>query len=148
MQLSANIFFHKNLICAFIKGIFQVKRARSYAEEKAGTTYLTEPLNYSIYRCKAFPNIIRVPTRSAHKNRVTYSPIIQFTSNDITDWWCDCPIGSSFLGCCSHIASAIWFLSYERWQNKVRRMPSGDFINSVIDAGQLSDYYDSTDDED
>ncbi len=131
-----------------IKGIFQLKRARSYAEEKSSTTNLTGSVNYTIYRCKDFHNLIRVPTRSAHKNRVTYNPVIQFTSDEILEWWCDCPIGSGFLGCCSHIASAIWFLSYERWQNKSRYMPSGSFINYVADASQISDFYDSTDDED
>ena len=76
-----------------------------------------------------------------------YHPIIQFTSEEILQWWCDCPIGSGYLGCCSHIASAIWFLSYERWQDNSHRMPSGDFLNFAIDAAQFSDFYESTDDE-
>jgi hypothetical protein len=128
--------------------VFQLKRARSYAEEKTSTTDLTGTVDYTIYRSKEFPNIIRIPTRSAHVNRLTHNPIIQFTSNDILEWWCDCPTGNGMLGCCSHIASAIWFLSYERWQLHSRRMPSGDFINLATDASQLSDFYDPTDDED
>ncbi|CAF3956339.1 unnamed protein product, partial [Rotaria sp. Silwood1] len=129
-------------------GIFQLKRARSYAEERAATTNLTGPVNYPIYRCKDFPDIIRAPTRSAHKNRITYNPTIKFTSNEILDWWCDCTIGNGSIGCCSHIASFIWFLSYERWQDNNRYMPSGDFIDYVVDSSQISDFYDSTDDED
>ncbi|CAF4651489.1 unnamed protein product, partial [Rotaria sp. Silwood2] len=129
-------------------GVFQLKRARSYAEEKTSTTDLTGPVDYTMYRCKEFPDIIRIPTRSAHVNRLTHNPIIQFTSNDILEWWCDCSTGNGMLGCCSHIASAIWFLSFERWQSHNRQMPSGDFINLATDASLLSDFYDSTDDED
>jgi hypothetical protein len=143
-----NNSLYKKLICALIKGIYQLSRARSYAEERSATTNLTGPVNYTIYRCKDFPDLIRVPNQSAHKNRITYSPIINFTSHEILNWWCDCMIGNRFVGCCCHIASVIWFLSYERWQNKSRYMPSGSFINYVADASQISDFYDSTDDED
>jgi hypothetical protein len=135
------------LIIALIKGVYQLKRARSYAEERSSTTDLTGSVNYIIHRCKEFPHLIRAPTRSAHKNRLTYNPTIQFTSQKILQWWCDCPTGNGLIGCCSHVASVIWFLSYERWQVDKRRMPSGDFVNLVTDASQLSDFYDSTDDD-
>ncbi len=65
------------------KGVFQLKRTRSYAEEKTSSTDLTESVDYTIYKCKDFPNIIRIPTRSAHVNRLTHNPIIQFTSHTI-----------------------------------------------------------------
>jgi hypothetical protein len=141
-------FIYQKIDFSFDKGIFQLKRSRSYAEEKTSTTDLTGPVDYTIYMCKEFSNLIRVPTQSAHVNRLTYNPIIQYTSDKILDWWCDCPMGNGLLGCCSHIASAIWFLSFERWQVHNRQMPSGDFINLAIDARQVSDFYDSTDDED
>ena len=129
-------------------GVFQVKRARSYAEENSSTSDLSKSINYTIYRCKEFRDLIRIPTRSAHANRITYNPIISFTSDEITEWWCDCPIGSRFVDCCSHIASAIWFPSYARYQVNNYRMPSNDYLNFAVDVSQLSDFYDSTDDED
>ena len=137
----------KTNVC-FQKGVFQLKRARSYAEEKTSTTNLTGSVDYKMYRCKDFPNLLRVPTRSAHVNRTTYNPIIKFAYDEILEWWCDCPTGNVLTGCCSHVASTIWFLSFERWQVHQRRMPSGNFINIATDADQLSDFYDSTDDED
>ncbi|CAF0913279.1 unnamed protein product [Rotaria sordida] len=63
-------------------------------------------------------------------------------------WWCDCNIGGRFLGCCSHISSAIWFLCYERWQTRQRHMSSGSYMTLATDAIQVSDFYDSSDNED
>ncbi|CAM4836999.1 unnamed protein product, partial [Rotaria magnacalcarata] len=48
----------------------------------------------------------------------------------------------------SHIASAIWFLLYQRWQTQQRRMPSGEYKNLPTDSIQVSDFYDSSDDDD
>ena len=111
------------------------------------TSDLSKSVDYTIYQSKDFPDLIRVPTRSAHANRITYNPIIKFTSDEVVEWWCDCPIGSRFVGCCSYIASVIWFLSYARWQSNNHYMPSNDYINFAVDASQLSDFHDSTDDE-
>ncbi|CAF4244337.1 unnamed protein product [Rotaria magnacalcarata] len=88
-------------------GVFQLKRARSYAEERYSSTNLTSDVASSVHRCKIIPNLIRIPTQSAHSNRATYHPTIHFTDQAIIGWWCDCFTGARFLGCCSHIASAI-----------------------------------------
>ncbi|CAF3882825.1 unnamed protein product [Rotaria magnacalcarata] len=129
-------------------GVFQLKRACSYAEERCSTTNLTGDVAYSVHRCKIIPNLIRIPTQSAHSNRVTYHPTIHFTDQAILGWWCDCFTGARFLGCCSHIASAIWFLSYQRWQTQQRHIPSGEYKNLATDSIQVSDFYDSSDDDD
>jgi hypothetical protein len=133
---------------SFIAGAFQLKRARSYAEEKCSTTDLTGTVEYNIQICKMIPNLIRVPTRSAHIDRRIFYPTIQFTNQQIIGWWCDCSIGGRFIGCCSHISSAIWFLSYERWQTQKRHMPSGSYMDLATDSIQVSDFYDSSDDDD
>ncbi len=81
-------------------------------------------------------------------NRKIYQPIIRFDTEEILDSWCDCAAGSRFIGYCSNIASAVWFLSFERWQTRQRRAPSATFINFVSDAGVLPDLFDSTDESD
>lgn len=127
-----------------------MKRARSYAEERSSTTDLTEPVDYRVNRCKKFPNIIKVPTQSAHINRRTYHPIIKFNKEEVLDWWCDCASGSRYVGCCSHIASAIWFLSYQRWQTRYRSVSSTEFINLFKDAAarpETSDFSSGSEDD-
>ena len=143
INLTTN-FMHKSI---FSVGVFQLKRTRSYAEERCSSTDLTGNVQYSIQRCLTFPNLIRVPTKSAHIDRKIHHPTIQFENHQILGWWCDCSIGSRFIGCCSHISSAIWFLSYERWQTQRREMPSGSYMNLATDAIQVSDFYDSSDDD-
>ena len=139
-------FLHQDFI--ILIGIFQLKRARSYAEEKCSTTNLTGVVQYAIQRCLIIPNLIRIPTQSAHVDRIIYHPTIQYTHDHILGWWCDCYIGSRFIGCCSHISSAIWFLSCERWKMQQRQMPSGSYMGLATDAIQVSDFYDSSDDDD
>ena len=81
-------------ISAFLSGAFQLKRAPSYAAEKAGTNDLSATVTYSIQRCRPFPNLIRTPTQSAYSQRRSYYPTIQLSSDEILGRWCDCPIGS------------------------------------------------------
>lgn len=121
-----------------------MKRARSYAEERSSTTDLTESVDYPMFRCRKFPDIIKVPTQSAHIKRKTYNPIIRFDSEQVLDWWCDCPSGHRYVGCCSHVASAIWFLSFQRWQTQSGIMRSGDFINLFPDAGVQPETFESS----
>ncbi|CAF3756561.1 unnamed protein product [Rotaria magnacalcarata] len=138
----------KPMMIVTTTGVFQLKRARSYAEERWSTTNLTGDVAYSVHRCKIIPNLIRIPTQSAHSNRVTYHSTIHFTNQAILGWWCDCFTGARFLGCCSHIASAIWFLSYQQWQAQQRHMSSDEYKNLATDSIQVSDFYVSSDDDD
>lgn len=131
-----------------ISGVFQLKRARAYVEENTDRTESTGAIGYTIQRCRLFPNIIRAPTQSAHKNRKTYHPTVQFSEDEILGWWCDCPIGNRIIGCCSHVSSVIWFLSYERWQSTNAHRRSTITTDLFQDALTISDFYDSSDDED
>ena len=64
------------LTLIYISSVHQLKRARSYAEETTGTSKLTQTVISIIQRCRSFPNVILIPTQSAHKNRKTYNPTI------------------------------------------------------------------------
>jgi hypothetical protein len=130
LGISLFSFTHSNLkVFSSVEGVFQMKRARSNTEERSSTTDLTGVVDYTVQRSKDYSNLIRVPTQSAHSARKTYHPTIEFSADRIKNWWCDCPIENRYIGCCSHIASAIWFLSFERWQIETRRMSSGTYIN-------------------
>ena len=131
-----------------LPGVYQLKRAPFYAAEKAGTTDLTAAVTYSIQMCRSFPNVIRAPTQSAHSQRRSYYPTIQFSPDEILGWWCDCPIGSRIVGCCSHVSSMIWFLCYQRWESNNARRITTDPMNFVRDSVVISDFYDSSDDDD
>ena len=67
-------------------GVFQLKRARAYAAEKHSTAGQTQATNYILQRCKIIPNLIRVPTQSAHSSRTSYHPTLQFTNEKLLGW--------------------------------------------------------------
>lgn len=126
-----------------------MKRARSYAEERSSSTTSANSLDYLIYRSKNHPEIIRAPTKSAHIGRKIYNPTIRFDRETVLDWWCDCPSGSRYVGCCSHVASMIWFLSFQRWQSQSYRIGSREFIKFFTDASVLCEPMElSTDSDD
>ena len=129
----------------FFLGVFQLKRARSYVEERCSSSNETTVPHYNVQRCWLISNLIRAPIQSAHKNRTIYYPTIQFTTHQIIGWLCDCYTGARIVGCCSHVSSAILFLSYEHWQTHTRNMPSTNYLNLATDAIQLSDFHDSSD---
>ena len=129
-------------------GVFQLKRAPSYAAERAGNTGLAGVIPYNIQRCQLFPNVIRAPTQSAHSQRESYYPTIQFSPDGILGWWCDCPIGSRIVECCSHVSSMIWFLCYQRSEFSSPRRITADPMNFGRDSMVISDFYDSSDDDD
>ena len=109
---------------------------------------LTGIVNYTLQRCKSIQNLIRVPTQAARRDRVIYRPIIQFTSDEVLKWLCDCFTGAGFLGCCSHIVSTLWILSWQRWQTQKRHMPPESCMNLATDTMQTSNFYDFFDDDD
>ncbi|CAM4961360.1 unnamed protein product [Rotaria socialis] len=107
-------------------GVYQLKRARSYAEEHSDCTELTDPdVDFPIEACTQHgdEDIIRLRFRSAHKACI-YHTYIQFDSTEVIAWYCTCMPGLQTVGCCSHIAAAIWFLGYERYQSTTNRQPS------------------------
>ncbi|CAF2034053.1 unnamed protein product [Rotaria magnacalcarata] len=52
------------------------------------------------------------------------------------------------VGCCSHIAAAIWFLGYERYQSTTNRQPSSTNATNIQNADDISDFEPSSNDED
>ncbi len=120
------------------------------AEEHSNTVDLTDPnVDFPVAGCteEGAEDIIRIRFRSAHKNRCNYHTYIQFDSTQVIAWYCTCPGGPRVVGCCSHIASAIWFLGYERYQTTTTRKPSTTNTTNIHYADDISDFEPSSDDE-
>ena len=84
-------------------------------------------------------DIILLRFRSAHKS-CSYYTYVQFTSAQIIAWYCTCRAGPRTVGCCSHVATAIWYLSYERHRTKTNRQSFSTNINSICYADNISDF--------
>ncbi|CAF1504733.1 unnamed protein product, partial [Rotaria sordida] len=92
-------------------GIHQIKQSKTYTEE-----HLDENGNYVIEVAPGNNEVLRCRIQSRHSKATRYYAWIQYslTSNRIVAWYCQCRSGARTLGCCGHIASVIWYLSYAR----------------------------------
>ena len=127
-----------------------MKRARSYVEEHSKTTDLTNAnVDFPLQICteEDAEDIVRIRFKSAHKNSCIYQTYIQFDSTQIIAWYCTCPAGARIVGCCSHVAAAIWFLGYERHQPMTTRQSPSTNTTNIHYADDISDFEPSSDDK-
>ena len=88
LTLSNKLFNQRLIICIlrFISGVYQLKRARSYAEEHSGTTKLIDSdINFPIEECSEHgkESIVRSRFRSAHKSSSIYQTYVQHDSTQV-----------------------------------------------------------------
>ncbi|XP_044578872.1 uncharacterized protein LOC123261347 [Cotesia glomerata] len=100
-------------------GSYQMSQAVSYLAEM-----MDENGTIILYYLKITPNIIKFEVRSRHINSKTYHCFVEYQSdkNDIsgiTRYCCDCANGRRTVGCCSHIAAIIYYLSHARYLAKI-----------------------------
>ena len=115
-------------------GVYQVKQAPSYSKEHMCNG------SYNILIHKENQNLVKVKIQSRH-----IRSWVEFDPNDIqeliTSWYCTCKVGARVVGCCSHIASVIWFLGYERHQENPTRVVTIS-TDTILDASEVDLDYD------
>ena len=57
---------------------------------------------------------------------------------------CTCPAGVRVVGCCAHVASILWYLSFARFHPEQLKQESSYFLNTSEDAAEYSDASDDT----
>ncbi|CAF3659116.1 unnamed protein product [Rotaria socialis] len=110
-------------------GTFQLKQAKKYAVE-----HLSNNGSFNIKIAKQRDDLIRAQILSRHKSATLYDVWVQYNKNEILGWYCRCPNGCRVVGCCSHIASVIWFLSFARYHPEALRESASSYLNSITDA--------------
>ena len=92
-------------------GTYKIKIAKSYVEE-----YQEPDGDFMIEVDDTDDNILRYRIQSRHSNATKHKAWIQYsmTGDPIVAWYCTCPTGAITVGCCPHVASIIWYLSYGR----------------------------------
>ncbi|CAF2672623.1 unnamed protein product [Rotaria sp. Silwood2] len=118
-------------------GTFQLKQAKKYAVE-----HLSNDGSFNIKVAKQRDDLIRAQIQSRHKNAILYDIWVQYDQKEILGWYCRCPNGCRVIGCCSHIASVIWYLSFARYHPEALRESASSYLNSLTDAQNYSDVSD------
>ena len=123
-------------------GSYQVNQSLGYLAEHFKTNgeyviYLNRK-NHIENNC----NYLRAKVHSRHINRKTYDVFIGYFPNQagpesIDSWFCTCRNGKRTVGCCSHIASIIYYLSCAKYLVNIRT-PAG-FLDNLIIPTLLND---------
>lgn len=80
--------------------------------------------NFNLQFLNKTPEIIKIQIRSRHRNSKTYNCYVQYKPNSIgyggiERWCCECPNGKRTVGCCSHVAAVVFYLSNGRYKSKI-----------------------------
>ncbi|XP_066248319.1 uncharacterized protein [Euwallacea similis] len=100
-------------------GTYQLGQAKSYLAE-----ITNEDGSLNVDYLKENATILRIQSRSRHSNRKTYTSFIDYTlkRNDVAGicrYCCDCANGKRTVGCCSHVAAIIYYLSHARYLARI-----------------------------
>ena len=110
---------------------------------------LDKHAEFPLQMCTTDSHLIRIRFRSRHSNAKYYYTYIKFSSENIENSCCDCPIGDRQVGVCSHRAAAIWFLAYQRHCTASSAdQLSSSYLKFLDDSERLDDYVDSSDEDD
>lgn len=111
-------------------GTYQLSQAISYLAELMG-----KDNNFHVLYVKNEPNILKVQVQSRHINSKTYRCYIDYNPNgksheDIRRYCCNCANGNRTVGCCSHVAAIIYYLSNARYKSHIVR--PAEILSSVF----------------
>jgi len=123
-------------------GIFQVRLARSYIQDKMQRDAQEEFQLDSLFD---EPGFIRVRVFSRFRNATKHQIFIAYNMRDEDDvdderevilgYYCTCRSGARTVGTCAHVASVLWYLGYARHQANVR-YPFSSLLNKILDAAE------------
>lgn len=126
-------------------GIYQIKQARSYYGE-----HIRQDGSYTIEVCREVDEmlindlalrythniqLLRGKIHSRHISHKTYFVYILINGNvsgreAILQYCCNCIVGRRTIGCCAHIMTIIWYLSFARYQNNIN--PPASFLDNIL----------------
>ncbi|CAF3368604.1 unnamed protein product [Rotaria sp. Silwood2] len=95
-------------------GIYQIKQSPTYAKAHL----YDNDGEFQFQVSSSDDSFLRCRLHSKHSSTTLYFLCIQFDKSDsndpIKDHYCQCKCGVRQLGCCSHIATMLWYLGYAR----------------------------------
>lgn len=85
-------------------GTYQLRLSSSYIQEYTGN-------DSKIYVLRENNELIKVKLQSRHVSSKSYIVWIQYDSDHVKGWYCQCRSGARTVGTCSHVAAVLWYLS-------------------------------------
>ena len=132
-------------------GKYQITQGETYLGEHSNVNKgkILIKINRNITQIDSIKTI-SAEIQSRHKNRTRHKIYIKYrpnenTSDGITGWVCSCKVGLRTVGCCSHIAGIIYYLSYLKSSELPIPMPGKTLNNFLVIPTIESDDYESDD---
>lgn len=102
-------------------GTYQYGQAISYLAE-----VLDDTGNLNMAYVKDHTNILKICIQSRHISKKQYRCFVKYNPDKsgidgIENYCCECANGLRTVGCCSHIAAIIYYLSYGRYLSRIPR---------------------------
>ena len=121
----------------FTSGPYQIRMSLSYLGEIRG------PNDEIPIKCvRLEPTIVRVDVRSRHSESVVYRVYVDYdpdkNSVDGIKRYYECKNGARTEGCCAHVATIVYYLSYGRWLPTIPR-PAAFLTNLSVPEDSDSD---------
>ena len=95
--------------------------------------------------------LVRIRFQSRHSNSAFYYTYIEYKEQGkqpIQCWYCNCPIGERVIGCCSHVAAALWCPFRHQGDMSAFIQQSDKYFDFIQDALRISDCADSSEEDD
>ena len=125
-------------IRALTLGVYQVKLAKSYAQE-----HFNEDGTYEILIDTEDDGLLAAKIQSRHTSAKKYMCWIRYEDGVVNSCYCQCKTGARVVGTCAHITSIIWYLAFARhsgWKADGTRR----WIECVIDAAVIPETVDES----
>lgn len=130
----------------FFTGSYQLSQSVSYLAE-----IMDEENRLNVKHVKETSTILRCDVRSRHINSRWYKSFIDYEPSAIgysaiKRYCCDCANGNRTIGCCSHCAAIIYYLSHARYLSKIVR--PAEILSSLFKKNELIPVINEDSDED
>jgi len=127
-------------------GMYQLSQSVSYLAE-----IINKDNTVSLGYVKESSNILRVDVPSRHIRSATYKCYVDYVPNaqgcgGIKRYCCDCANGNRTVGCCSHVAAVVYFLSHARYLSKIVR--PAEILSKLFTRDQYAPVINEDSDED
>ena len=130
----------------FFTGTYQLAQSVSYLAE-----ILTDDNTINLKYHRDSTNILKMEVQSRHVRSKQYRCYIKYNPNTIgysgiLGHYCECANGARTVGCCSHVAAIIYYLSHARYLSKIIR--PAEILNSLFNEGTSATVIEEDSDED
>ena len=108
------------LECNITLGVYQIEQGFGYIRE-----HFEKNGDFQLLVCDKLiesesTRIVSSMFYSRHRSETIYKVFVQFniqirTIDSIIGWFCNCKVGSRTVGCCSHVAAIIYYLSIGKY---------------------------------